>query len=274
MPKSSQLGYNHNIPHKGRLFHVQTEDSGREKAHIYTHVFHAGSIIATKKVVYETDLDGEEFDAYVIGLMQESHKALIRQLRASALDERIILLLGPHPEVEAAPPSAVETAANAAASTATEAVAAVTETAAAAETPARGAPAAPTAAANMPGDMVPGQRSSNADLKTPAELNLPAAAPLIFEPTLAHPALLRLDPDRTTSLKEFGASAPGRHARRKRRVTPPRQAGHAGLADAALTLPLRDLLLASRGADESVESLDGEMRRYIDEFGTTPVYAS
>ena len=25
---SAQLGYNHNIPHRGRLYHVQTEDSG------------------------------------------------------------------------------------------------------------------------------------------------------------------------------------------------------------------------------------------------------
>ena len=52
MPQSPQLGYNHNIPHRGRLYHVQTEDSGVEKAHIFTHVFYDGTIISSKKVEY------------------------------------------------------------------------------------------------------------------------------------------------------------------------------------------------------------------------------
>ena len=45
-------GFNHNIKHKGKLFHIQTEDSGRENPHIITHVFVGGNILATKKTSY------------------------------------------------------------------------------------------------------------------------------------------------------------------------------------------------------------------------------
>lgn len=113
-PRSPQLGYNHNIPHRGRLYHVQTEDSGVEKAHIFTHVFYDGTIIASNKVDYQDKLDETELDPVIVGMMQESHKALIRSLRSGSFDEKIVALLGDHPaannkapeaEVEAQPPS-------------------------------------------------------------------------------------------------------------------------------------------------------------------------
>ena len=78
---SPQLGYNHNIPHRGRLYHVQTEDSGVDKAHIFTHVFYDGTIIASRKTEYREKLGGPEVGPLIIALMQDSHKAMIRSLR-------------------------------------------------------------------------------------------------------------------------------------------------------------------------------------------------
>lgn len=98
MPQSPQLGYNHNIPHRGRLYHVQTEDSGVDRAHIFTHVFYDGTIVATNKVDYDSKHVAEELGEYVVGLMQESHKAMIRQLRRGIFDERIVQYIGEHPE--------------------------------------------------------------------------------------------------------------------------------------------------------------------------------
>ncbi len=98
MSRSPQLGYNHNIPHRGRLYHVQTEDSGVSKAHIFTHVFYDGTIIASNKVEYDPEAAIEDLDQHVIGLMQESHKAMIRQLRRGVFDEKIITYIGEHPE--------------------------------------------------------------------------------------------------------------------------------------------------------------------------------
>lgn len=98
---SPQLGYNHNIPHRGRLYHVQTEDSGVDKAHIFTHVFYDGTIISSRKTEYKqqvaTHADHAELDPIIIGLMQESHKAMIKALRHGDFDEKIVLVIGEHP---------------------------------------------------------------------------------------------------------------------------------------------------------------------------------
>ena len=98
MSRSPQLGYNHNIPHRGRLYHVQTEDSGVAKAHIFTHVFYDGTIISSNKVEYDPEAEVEDLDQHIIGLMQESHKAMIRQLRRGVFDEKIVTYIGEHPE--------------------------------------------------------------------------------------------------------------------------------------------------------------------------------
>jgi hypothetical protein len=100
MPQSPQLGYNHNIPHRGRLYHVQTEDSGLEKAHIFTHVFYDGTIIASNKVDYDPSHETDNVDDYIIGLMQDSHKSMIRQLRRGIFDEKIVTYIGEHPEAD------------------------------------------------------------------------------------------------------------------------------------------------------------------------------
>jgi hypothetical protein len=110
MPQSPQLGYNHNIPHRGRLYHVQTEDSGLEKAHIFTHVFYDGTIIASNKVVYDPEHKAENLDDHIIGLMQDSHKSMIRQLRRGAFDEKIVQYIGEHPEASNKQPAAEEAA--------------------------------------------------------------------------------------------------------------------------------------------------------------------
>jgi hypothetical protein len=98
MSRSPQLGYNHNIPHRGRLYHVQTEDSGVKRAHIFTHVFYDGTIISSNKVDYDPGADVENLDQFIIGLMQESHKSMIRNLRRGVYDDKIVQYIGEHPE--------------------------------------------------------------------------------------------------------------------------------------------------------------------------------
>lgn len=102
--RSPVLGFNHNVRHRGRLFHVQTEDSGVQNPHIFTHLFHGGTIIHTKKVDYDRSLG--EMD--VKGLMQAQHKMILRELKKGSHDAKIVQYLGPHPEAagaEAAEPA-------------------------------------------------------------------------------------------------------------------------------------------------------------------------
>ena len=50
--KKMVVGFNHNINYKGRVYHVQTEDSGIGNPHLITHLFVGGNILASKKSSY------------------------------------------------------------------------------------------------------------------------------------------------------------------------------------------------------------------------------
>jgi len=84
--RSPLLGYNHNIGHLGRVFHVQTEDSGPISPRVFTHLFHEGIILVSRKIEYETMLGEDK----VRVLMQTQHRAVIKELAAGAFNERII----------------------------------------------------------------------------------------------------------------------------------------------------------------------------------------
>jgi hypothetical protein len=91
--RSPVLGYNHNIRHNGWMFHVQTEDSGMHSPHVYTHLFHGGVIIASKKLEYDAEADSD----VVKGLMQAQHKSVMKELKHGAYDAKIKAYLGDAP---------------------------------------------------------------------------------------------------------------------------------------------------------------------------------
>ncbi len=88
MPKplrSPLLGYNHNVKFGGQVFHVQTEDSGPGNPHLFTHLFFGGSILASKRGEYDPDTSEDEVRA----MMQAQHKAILKELKQNAYNERI-----------------------------------------------------------------------------------------------------------------------------------------------------------------------------------------
>jgi hypothetical protein len=73
-------GFNHNIKHKSKMYHVQTEDSGVNNPHIITHLFVGGNILASKKTSYADILNAESLSSVVRELMEEQHKEMLRNL--------------------------------------------------------------------------------------------------------------------------------------------------------------------------------------------------
>ena len=72
------LGYNNNIPYKGRVYHVQTEDSGAKRPHVITHLFaDGGRIVNTTKTSYAHFVGGENLADKVRALMREQHRAMV-----------------------------------------------------------------------------------------------------------------------------------------------------------------------------------------------------
>jgi hypothetical protein len=93
--RSPILGYNHNVRYRGVVFHVQTEDSGLINPHLFTHLFHGGVIVSTRKLVYDPDAD----DGVVKSLMQAQHKAVMKELKRGLFDDKIDQYLGGIPEL-------------------------------------------------------------------------------------------------------------------------------------------------------------------------------
>jgi hypothetical protein len=82
------LGYNTNVRHKGRLYHIQTEDSGVSHPHIITHLFaDGGRIVGSKKTSYAEHLSADGLQDTVKKLMQGQHKAMFIALRDGHYDE-------------------------------------------------------------------------------------------------------------------------------------------------------------------------------------------
>jgi hypothetical protein len=100
------VGYNHNIKHRGKLFHVQTEDSGVKNPHVITHVFVGGNVIATKKISYEDILDAENLPDAVRQLMEMQHKEILRNLINGVYDDLDSATMTPYYQPgEIAPPA-------------------------------------------------------------------------------------------------------------------------------------------------------------------------
>jgi hypothetical protein len=97
--QSPLLGYNTNIRHKGKVFHIQTEDSGILKPHVMTHLFaDGGRILKSQKSSYAHLLDTDDVASQVKKLMQDQHKAMFLALRAGQFDEIAgVLVASPEP---------------------------------------------------------------------------------------------------------------------------------------------------------------------------------
>jgi hypothetical protein len=103
---SPLVGFNNNVKHKGRIFHVQTEDSGVTRPHIVTHLFaDGGRILKSTRTDYSEHLGRADMGTVVRGLMKEQHKAMFIALRDGQLDATIDGLLGPVVTITTATPS-------------------------------------------------------------------------------------------------------------------------------------------------------------------------
>src|SRR3954465_14213901 len=88
--QSPLLGYNNNVRHKNRVFHIQTEDSGVGHPHIITHLFmDGGRILKSVKTSYAEHVGTEAMKETVRGMMKEQHKAMFIALRDGQYDHLV-----------------------------------------------------------------------------------------------------------------------------------------------------------------------------------------
>jgi hypothetical protein len=107
---SPLLGFNNNFRHKGRTFHIQTEDSGLKHPHIISHLFmDGGRIVKSVKTSYAEHVNNERVRDIVKEMMKQQHKAMMIALRDGQFDEHIAQIVSGaasmRPPVPSSPPS-------------------------------------------------------------------------------------------------------------------------------------------------------------------------
>ncbi|HTN44607.1 MAG TPA: hypothetical protein VMN77_12520 [Nitrospiria bacterium] len=78
-------GLNTDIEHQGKIYHVQTEDTGQKNATIVTILFQSGAILATRKTGYADIVKAENLPAILKDLMNEQHKKMIEDLQTGRI---------------------------------------------------------------------------------------------------------------------------------------------------------------------------------------------
>lgn len=82
-------GFNHNLKYKGKTYHVQTEDGGRDNPIILTHVFLGGVILSTARSPYQDLLSRPDWEDSLRERMKAQHLEEIRRLFSGAFDSRV-----------------------------------------------------------------------------------------------------------------------------------------------------------------------------------------
>lgn len=92
------VGFNHNVKYAGRVYHVQTEDSGLPHAHFITHLFVGGNIVSSLKSSYAESAGQADLPRLIRQQMEQQHKLMLKRLVAGEFNELAERLSTPHYE--------------------------------------------------------------------------------------------------------------------------------------------------------------------------------
>ena len=79
-------GYNTDVKHNNRVFHIQTEDKGDTSPHIESLVYVGGQILATRKTSYADVIQAGRDDKAVQELMEQQHRTMIAAIQRGRFD--------------------------------------------------------------------------------------------------------------------------------------------------------------------------------------------
>jgi hypothetical protein len=79
-------GFNTDVNHEGRIFHVQTEDKGEGNPVIETLIYVGGQILASRKNSYAEHAGNGMGRDTLVELMERQHQAVVRDIRLGKYD--------------------------------------------------------------------------------------------------------------------------------------------------------------------------------------------
>jgi hypothetical protein len=82
-------GFNTDVPHEGRVYHVQTEDGGKGNPILESLVYIGGTIVAKKLTPYPEPLNEEPSHDALTSLLKRQHQVIIAAIKAGRIEDLI-----------------------------------------------------------------------------------------------------------------------------------------------------------------------------------------
>lgn len=74
-------GFNQDVPYKGKVYHVQTEDRGKGNPIIETLIYAGGEILASRKSSYAEMMETGYDETKVVQLLEQQHRRIIVEVK-------------------------------------------------------------------------------------------------------------------------------------------------------------------------------------------------
>ena len=82
-------GFNTDVRHDGRIYHVQTEDRGRENPILESLVYIGGTVVAKKSTPYSEQLVSGATEEMIASLLKRQHQVIIAAIKAGRIEDLI-----------------------------------------------------------------------------------------------------------------------------------------------------------------------------------------
>jgi hypothetical protein len=79
-------GFNTDVKHRNRVFHIQTEDKGESNPYVESLVYVGGEILATKRTSYAEVVKAGRDDHAIQDLMEQQHRTMIAAIQRGRFD--------------------------------------------------------------------------------------------------------------------------------------------------------------------------------------------
>ena len=80
-------GFNTDIKHNDKVYHIQTEDKGMANPYIESLVYVGGEILASKKTSYAEQIKTGIDEKWIGGLMEQQHRTMIAAIKRGRFDQ-------------------------------------------------------------------------------------------------------------------------------------------------------------------------------------------
>src|SRR5215467_6994603 len=82
-------GFNTDVQHGGRVYHVQTEDRGQDHPFFESLVYVGGTIVAKKRTPYGEQVDQGATEEAIALLLRRQHQVVIAAIKAGRIEDLI-----------------------------------------------------------------------------------------------------------------------------------------------------------------------------------------